>query len=90
MSPSWQDDAIDEGPSDEDVERFSDESAYCTACGATISDLATICPTCGASMPDGPSVHPPIVRDAQHRATVIVIVLVLLAFLGFFGVRSLF
>ncbi len=48
-SDDWDDDAIlDEGPSDEDLDRFSGEGVRCRACGREYSDLLDACPFCGA------------------------------------------
>jgi hypothetical protein len=41
-------DELDEGPSDEDIERFGGETALCPDCGAPIWDSAEVCPKCYA------------------------------------------
>ena len=38
----------DEDPSDEDVDRFGDDSGFCPDCGREVWDEAWQCPHCGA------------------------------------------
>lgn len=38
---------MDEGPSDEDLERFSGETVFCPHCRGEIHDEAQRCPLCG-------------------------------------------
>jgi len=75
----------DEGPSPEDLERFSNGAAYCPECGAEVSDLADICPHCGAWIPRGPLRHHPEVTAIKRKTMVIIAIITLLAFLGLFG-----
>lgn len=37
---------IDEGPSPEDIARFSDTQGYCPDCGEPVYDNAEVCPFC--------------------------------------------
>jgi hypothetical protein len=41
---------IDEGPSDEDLERFGDETVRCRHCGAEVYDEAEWCHRCGGAL----------------------------------------
>lgn len=74
---SWQ----DEGPSAEDIERFSDETGYCPSCGAEVWDGAPACPSCG-EMLDRVLTRPPAVHAFETRWRRAIIVLVLLGFLS--------
>jgi len=75
---------IDEGPSSEDIDRFSDETGYCPNCGAEIWDLVDTCPKCGDHIPEGAQRHAPIEREFRNRWIVLIIILTLLAFLFVF------
>ena len=67
----------DEGPSPEDLERFSDETGYCPSCGEEIWDLVDFCPKCHEPLPDGPASRPPVEADLRRRWRMLVIVLVI-------------
>ena len=73
----------DEGPSPDDIRRFSRETAYCPDCGEEIWDALNTCPRCGSYIPEGPSRHRPIDRYFRQKWIVVVIVLVLVGFLWF-------
>ena len=70
----------DEDPSDEDVARFSGETAYCPDCGAEIWDAADVCPKCFAYLGGDTSLRPGVMRRRQ-RSTTVAIVIVLIALL---------
>lgn len=53
-------DDIDEGPSDEDIDRFSDVTHKCPSCGTVSYDDAEICWKCGSSMSGSGSAKPPL------------------------------
>lgn len=47
------DDELDpDGPSLDDLERFSDEFVTCPECGSLVSDEAAMCQACGHAMGD--------------------------------------
>jgi uncharacterized paraquat-inducible protein A len=71
---------IDEGPSAEDLDRFSDETRACPECSAEVYDEASVCPRCGHIFegdPEGASRKP--------MWAVIGVILALLAFLLVYG-----
>ena len=68
----------DEGPSPEDIARFSDETGYCPECGAEVWDLAPACPRCGSVLSDGPSSRPPVDHHLKKKWVVLVVVLLVL------------
>lgn len=72
----------DEGPSPDDLSRFSSDAAYCPDCGEQIYDQAEWCPECGACIGGQTSSRPPVVADFRQRWMLLVIIIVLLAFLG--------
>jgi hypothetical protein len=73
----------DEDPSDEDVERFSGETAYCPDCGAEIWDAAEVCPKCFAYLGGNTSIRSGVAREKQRRAVVaLVIILIVLLVIG--------
>lgn len=75
-------DPHDEGPSAEDIERFSNVTRRCPACGKEVFDDAEICYHCGEAMEAPEHKHPPDWR----AVVVIVLVVVLLGGLAF-GVK---
>jgi len=74
----------DEGPSEDDLARFSDGDAYCPDCGSEVHDTAEVCPRCYAYLGGDVSRFRPVERDLRSRfiaATAIAIALVLLGWL---------
>lgn len=90
MAPPWpgaqrhgrdgpeDDDGVDEGPSLEDIERFSRGAAHCTDCGAECADDADVCPRCFAYLGGETTLRSPLHRDWRWR-TAVITVLALLA-----------
>lgn len=72
----------DEGPSPEDLRRFSDGEAFCPDCGAEIHDLAEVCPKCYAYLGGETSRFRPAERDLRRRAIAITVVVLILVLLG--------
>ena len=72
---------LDEGPSPEDLRRFSGETGFCTECGAEVWDGAEVCPSCGAPLAGDTSSRHPIEGLLGRRWLALVAVIVLLAFL---------
>ncbi len=72
---------INEGPSPEDLERFSDESGHCPECGASIWDQADICPKCFSYLAGHTSSYHPVTRVFAQKWRVIIVLLVVVAFL---------
>ncbi len=76
---------IDEGPSDDDIRRFGDETeetAICPDCGAEVWDQADVCPQCGQFMVDGPSRQSRTDKRLDHRWIVILVVLLIIVLSG--------
>ncbi|HRP63698.1 MAG TPA: zinc ribbon domain-containing protein [Phycisphaerales bacterium] len=71
----------DEGPSQDDIDRFDSETAYCPSCGAEVYDFAAYCPECGEPMPDGPSHRPPMEQWLRSRWFVVIAIVLILALL---------
>ena len=79
----------DEGPSPEDIERFSDsETGYCPHCGSDIWDDVSRCPSCQSWLNDGTSHRDPVTNDFRKRFLIFIVVAILIAFL--WGFRRLF
>lgn len=78
----------DEGPSEEDLERFSTGDAYCPECGASIFDEIDICPACRARIGGRILRKPPKAtgEDLARRSHIILIVVLILLIAGFGGV----
>lgn len=73
----------DEGPTENDVERFGVEGSdmgYCPECGAEVSDLADICPSCHAWIPEGAQRRPPVVNELIRRWYVFIAIGLLVVF----------
>ena len=78
-------DWVDEGPSESDLERFNREDAgYCPECNTAVYDNAEFCPSCGQQIGGRIATKPRVDREAQHRLTIIIVVLIILGFLGWF------
>ena len=74
---------IDELPSEEDINRFSDETGYCPHCGEEIYDDSDWCPKCDNPLHgDGTSHRHPTSSIMTKKVGVILLVILLLAFLS--------
>lgn len=73
---------MDEGPTDEDVERFSGQGGYCPECGHSVYDDADICPACGAWITGEVSGTQPFQREVDHRSKIVLVVAILIGFAG--------
>jgi hypothetical protein len=69
---------IDEDPSPEDIERFSDETAYCRDCGAEIWDAAEVCPKCFAYLGGDTAVRTPLQEWFRKRWMLLVIIVLII------------
>lgn len=81
----------DEGPSDEDLDRFGDGSpaadARCPDCGAAVWSGADVCPRCYAFIGDAPASAGR--GFFAHRWRALVVVLLILAMLTLAGIPVL-
>lgn len=68
----------DEGPSEEDLRRFGDDSAFCPDCGAEIWDQADVCPKCFAYL-GGDTSRRRRGGEARRRWRTVVVLIVLAA-----------
>jgi hypothetical protein len=82
-------DAINEDPSDEDIERLDHESAYCPDCGAEVWDSVEVCPKCYAYLGGHTSHRPKIQNWMNSKSLTVIIVLLIVAMLigGLFWFR---
>lgn len=71
---------VDEGPSPEDIERFSEETGFCPDCGAEIWDQAEVCPECHAYISGGAGHRSPGEEWFRRKWIGLVIIAVLIAF----------
>lgn len=71
---------INEGPSAQDIERFSDDTGRCPNCGAEVWDQAEFCPECGDQIGSDISRRSPIDRDLRNRVFILIIALVVIGF----------
>ena len=77
----------DEGPSDEDLERFGEDSpradARCPDCGASVWSEADVCPGCHAYLGgDAERVRPPLFRARWRTLVVAALIAAMLALAG--------
>lgn len=75
-------DETDEGPSAEDLRRFSAREAFCPDCGAGIHDQADVCPKCYAYLAGETSRFRPVERDLRGRFIALTVVALILVLLG--------
>lgn len=80
---------IDEGPSSEDIARFSDETGHCPFCGAEIWDQADVCPQCRNYIGGDTLSRHPVQHWWRQKWWAVVVVLVLLGLLGYLGLNVL-
>ena len=73
--PDLDDDLDPEGPSAEDLERFSADDRLCPACGSSVYDEASVCPSCGEVLTEAASAAPKVAIIAA-AAVVVAILLV--------------
>ena len=71
---------IDEDPSDEDIERFDRETAFCPDCGEEVWDQAEICPKCHAFIGGQTLTRQPIERWVSRRAMMLIIAVLAVIF----------
>lgn len=80
---TYQDDEVDEGPSNEDIERFSRDTARCADCGAEVWDSAEICPKCYAYLGGNTSKESPAQKWFDRKIFVLIIILLVIGmFIG--------
>ncbi|MCZ6834213.1 MAG: hypothetical protein O7G85_00420 [Planctomycetota bacterium] len=70
----------DEGPSLEDLNRFSGDTAYCSECGQEIWDMAEFCPDCKAHLGGHTLSNPPDADRINKKMIVIISIILLIAF----------
>jgi predicted amidophosphoribosyltransferase len=68
---------IDEGPSAEDIARFSDTEGYCPDCGEQVYDNAQVCPVCRSEIDGRVLWEQPIESwfDARWKGVVVALVI---------------
>lgn len=72
---------IDEEPSQEDIEQFSDNTAHCLYCGAEVYDDCLECPACKTTFTTPSLPHKmPIKIDLANKVGVLLVILLLLSF----------
>jgi uncharacterized membrane protein YvbJ len=72
----------DEGPSEEDIERFSSrETGYCPKCGEEVWDDISKCPSCGIWMQQGTSHRDPVSTTFRRKSIMLIILVLLVGFL---------
>ena len=80
---------IDEGPSAEDIARFSDDTAHCPNCGAEIWDAAEVCPRCHGYVSGNTVSRHPIERWWRQKWIVLLVIAILIGMGGYVGFRIL-
>lgn len=75
-------DIIDEGPSSEDIERFSEGEAFCPHCGQEVFDDADICPHCRSFITGGTMRRSPQAQWFRRRWIVLLLIVLILALSG--------
>jgi predicted amidophosphoribosyltransferase len=79
----------DEGPSQEDIDRFShNETGYCPNCSEEIWDDTNKCPSCGAWLTEGALHQTPTTRAFNKKFLIIIVMVILLGF--FWGLKRFF
>lgn len=70
----------DDEPSDDDLDRFSDESGWCPDCGAEVWDEAWQCPHCGEVIEGRVSRtrEEPAGREIGKRTVIALVILIVL------------
>lgn len=71
---------MDQGPSDQDIERFSDETGRCPNCGIEVWDQAEFCPECGDQIGSDISRRAPLDRNMRNRIFILIITLIIVGF----------
>jgi uncharacterized membrane protein YvbJ len=72
----------DEGPSHEDIERFSDqETGFCPKCGNEIWDDVSKCPSCGIWLQGNTSHRDPISSEFRKKTIGFIIAITFAAFI---------
>jgi hypothetical protein len=86
---SFDDDALDEDPTEVDVRRFDRAEAFCPDCGAEVFDSAEVCPKCYAYLAGNTSSRPPVNSWLRNRMILFVIIVALIGFV-LLALRGLF
>ena len=74
----------DEGPSQEDIDRFEHETGFCPECGSEVWDEAYACPVCDEVIEGRIARNKPDPAGARigFRSTVILVAVLVLVLLG--------
>lgn len=75
----------DEGPSPEDIERFSNDVGHCPDCGAEIWDQADICPKCYAYLAGHTTSRTPMESLFRRKWVVLIAIAVIAGFVIMFS-----
>ncbi len=78
---------IDEGPSQEDLDRFGGDEALCPECGEPMWDQASVCPSCGAAVEGDTSCNPR--RRVLNRRWAVLVALATAAGLVLLALRGI-
>jgi uncharacterized OB-fold protein len=79
MPRAHDDPSHDEGPSADDIERFSDATVTCPGCGTTLHDDVDLCYKCGRALGAEDEIRMP------SKGTMIVALIVILGITGALG-----